>query len=171
MRERSKAKPQTLPPYKNPGVSVAGRVKDLISRMTVDEKAAQMMCVWQKKSEMLVDAVGRFDPAKAAQAFKRGHGLGQVGRPSDAAGGLGAEATAELTNSIQRFFIEHSRLGIPVMFHEECLHGQAAPEATSFSQPIGLGATFNPELVERLYAMTCQGSPIKRDSSGSDTGG
>jgi beta-glucosidase len=61
---------------------------------------------------------------------------------------------AELTNDIQRFFVEESRLGIPVVFHEECLHGHAAPEGTSFPQPIGLGATFDPDLIERLYAMT-----------------
>jgi beta-glucosidase len=61
---------------------------------------------------------------------------------------------AELTNDIQRFFVEHTRLGIPVVFHEECLHGQAAVDATSFSQPIGLGATFDPELVRRLFEMT-----------------
>ena len=61
---------------------------------------------------------------------------------------------AELTNAIQRFFVEESRLGIPVIFHEECLHGHAAKDGTSFPQPIGLGATFDPDLVERLYAMT-----------------
>jgi len=60
---------------------------------------------------------------------------------------------AELTNAIQKFFLDHSRLGIPVMFHEECLHGHAARDGTSFPQPIGLGATFNPVLVEELYAM------------------
>ena len=48
------------------------------------------------------------------------------------------------------------RLGIPVVFHEECLHGQAAIDATSFSQPIGLGATFDPELVRRLFEMTAE---------------
>ena len=53
---------------------------------------------------------------------------------------------AELTNAIQKFFIENTRLGIPVIFHEECLHGHAAKDATSFPQPIGLGATFNPAL-------------------------
>src|SRR6185437_4823076 len=57
-------------------------------------------------------------------------------------------------NAIQKFFMETSRLGIPVVFHEECLHGHAALDATSFSQPIGLGATFDPGLVERLFAMT-----------------
>jgi hypothetical protein len=61
---------------------------------------------------------------------------------------------AELTNAIQKFFIENSRLKIPVVFHEECLHGHAAVDGTSFSQPIGLGATFDPELVRRLFEMT-----------------
>ena len=76
--------------------------------------------------------------------------------PSDAGVGKNARAMAELTNAIQKFFIEHSRLGIPVMFHEECLHGHAAIGATSFPQPIGLGATFNPDLVEKLFTMTAE---------------
>jgi beta-glucosidase len=63
---------------------------------------------------------------------------------------------AELTNAIQKFFIENSRLGIPVMFHEECLHGHAAPGGTSFPQPIALGGTFDPELVESLFTMTAE---------------
>ena len=150
-----------LPIYRNPAVSAANRVKDLLSRMTLEEKAAQMMCVWQKKSETLVDADGNFVLRKAKAAFKKGHGLGQVGRPSDAGKGKNAREMAELTNAIQKFFIEHSRLGIPVMFHEECLHGQAAIGGTSFPQPIGLGATFNPGLVESLYAMTAEEARIR----------
>ena len=129
---------------------------DLLARMTLDEKAAQMMCVWQQKADTLVDAQGNFDLEKARRSFSHGNGIGQIGRPSDTGGGKGARAQAELTNAIQRFFIEESRLGIPVMFHEECLHGQAAPEGTSFSQPIGLAATFNPELVESLFTMTAE---------------
>ncbi|MGB8322408.1 MAG: glycoside hydrolase family 3 N-terminal domain-containing protein, partial [Candidatus Acidiferrum sp.] len=58
------------------------------------------------------------------------------------------------TNSAQKFFRENSRLGIPLMVHEECLHGHAGVDGTSFPQPIALGATFNPELVESLYSMT-----------------
>ncbi|HUA58171.1 MAG TPA: glycoside hydrolase family 3 N-terminal domain-containing protein, partial [Verrucomicrobiae bacterium] len=91
---------------------------------------------------------------KAKSAFRKGHGIGQVGRPSDAGKGKDARSTAELSNAIQRFFIENSRLGIPVVFHEECLHGHAAIDSTSFSQPVGLGATFDPDLVERLFTMT-----------------
>jgi beta-glucosidase len=143
-----------IPPYKNAKLPAAKRVKDLLSRMTLEEKAAQMMCVWQKKAETLVDADGNFDLDKAKTAFRDRRGLGQVGRPSDAGKGKNARDTAELTNAIQKFFIENSRLGIPVVFHEECLHGHAAIDATSFCQPIGLGATFNPGLVEKLFTMT-----------------
>lgn len=148
-------------PYKNRTLPPARRVADLLKRMTLEEKAAQMVCIWQKKAEMLLDAGGNFDLEKAKTAFKKGHGLGQVGRPSDAGAppadpgnGQTARGMAELTNAIQKFFLEHSRLGIPVIFHEECLHGHAARDATSFGQPIGLGATFNPDLVERLFTMT-----------------
>jgi beta-glucosidase len=140
-------------PYQSADLPAERRVEDLLARMTLKEKAAQMMCVWQQKAETLVDASGDFDLDKAKRAFADGHGLGQVGRPSDAGGGKDARGQATLTNAIQKFFIEQSRLGIPVVFHEECLHGQASPDATSFPQPIGLAATFDPVLVESLYAM------------------
>ncbi|HZZ28254.1 MAG TPA: glycoside hydrolase family 3 N-terminal domain-containing protein [Pirellulales bacterium] len=150
-----------LPAYKNSKLSAEKRVKDLLARMTLDEKAAQMMCVWQEKAAKLVDDQGNFNPQKAAASFRKGHGLGQVGRPSDAAGGLNARRTAELTNAIQKFFLEHSRLGIPVIYHEECLHGHAAVDSTSFCQPIGLGATFNPELAQKLFAMTAHEARVR----------
>jgi len=140
--------------YQDASLPPGERVLDLLAQMTLEEKAAQMMCVWQQKATTLVDAEGRFDEAKAREAFAHGNGIGQVGRPSDAGGGRTAREMAQLTHDIQRFFMERSRLGIPVIFHEECLHGLAAIEGTSFPQPIGLGATFNPGLVERLYAMT-----------------
>src|SRR5271165_1592230 len=148
------ASAKAAPVYKDAKQTSAKRVKDLLSRMTLEEKAAQMMCVWQSKAQTLVDAEGNFDFQKAKKAFRDGRGLGQVGRPSDAGGGKKAREMAVLTNEIQRFFLENSRLGIPVMFHEECLHGHAAPEGTSFPQPIALGATFNPGLVQSLFTMT-----------------
>ncbi len=148
------------PAYRNPALPPAKRVQDLLARMTLEEKAAQMMCVWQKKAETLIDEAGNFDARKAKKAFRHGRGLGQVGRPSDAGGARDsadnrtARTMAVLTNDIQKFFLEHSRLGIPVIFHEECLHGHAAIGGTSFPQPIGLGATFDPELVKALFTMT-----------------
>jgi beta-glucosidase len=167
-RERQTAIDEDLPPYRDAGLTPEARVAALLSRMTLEEKAAQMMCVWQQKAETLVDASGTFDVGKARAAFAHGNGIGQVGRPSDAGGsghepekGRGPRAMAELTNAIQRFFVEESRLGIPVIFHEECLHGLAAVGSTSFPQPIGLAASFDPDLVERLYAMTAEEARVR----------
>ncbi|HEY4233630.1 MAG TPA: glycoside hydrolase family 3 N-terminal domain-containing protein [Lacipirellulaceae bacterium] len=143
-------------PYRSAELPIAARVADLMKRMTLEEKAAQMTCIWQQKATKLLDENGNFDAAKAHEHFGHGNGIGQVGRPSDAAGGRNARQMADLTNAIQKFFIEESRLGIPVIFHEECLHGQAAIDGTSFPQPIGLGATFDPELVKLLFTMTAE---------------
>ena len=160
--------PPNAPAYRDASLPAEQRVADLLARMTLEEKAAQMMCVWQRKAETLVDANGAFDLAKARRAFGHGNGIGQVGRPSDAGSsghepekGHNPRAMAELTNAIQRFFVEESRLGIPVIFHEECLHGHAAVGGTSFPQPIGLAGTFNPALVESLYTMTAEEARVR----------
>lgn len=145
-------------PYRDGGLPVVDRVADLLSRMTLAEKIAQMTCIWNEKNTKLLDADGEFDPSLAAQHFGHGDGIGQIGRPSDAAGGAKPgkppRQSALLTNVMQKWFIENSRLGVPVLFHDECLHGHVALGATSFPQPIGLGATFDPELVQKLYEMT-----------------
>jgi len=146
--------PSRVLPYRNSALSPEKRVKDLLSRMTLQEKVAQMFSVWQKKPETLVDADGKFDLAKAKRSFKEGHGLGQVGRPSDSGKGLTAREMVETTNAIQKFFLENSRLGIPVIFHEECLHGHAAVGGTSYPQPIALASTFNPALIESIFTAT-----------------
>ena len=146
--------PDPLSFYKNPKWPASRRVKDLLTRMTLDEKAAQMVCIWREKVDTLVDGDGNFNFKKAKDAFAKGNGLGQFGRPSDSGKGKNARDMARLTNDAQRFFRENSRLGIPLMVHEECLHGHAGVDGTSFPQPIALGATFNPQLVESLYTMT-----------------
>jgi beta-glucosidase len=145
---------KALPPYKNAKLSSGRRVKDLLNRMSLEEKAAQMVCIWREKAQKLVDEQGKFDEKKAKAAFSNGCAPGQVGRPSDAGNGKNARDMAELTNAVQKFFLENSRLGIPVIYHEECLHGHAAVDGTSFPQPIALGATFNTELAESLFSMT-----------------
>ena len=145
---------KSKPAYLNPKLSAERRTRDLLTRMTLEEKVAQMTCIWQQKSSTMLDERGNFDPQKAKKHFRQRLGLGQVGRPSDAGGGKNARGMAELTNAIQKFFVESSRLKIPVIFHEECLHGHAALDGTSFPQPIGLGATFDPELVLSLFEMT-----------------
>ncbi|MEQ8847307.1 glycoside hydrolase family 3 N-terminal domain-containing protein [Botrimarina sp.] len=152
-------------PYRDASLSTAERVADLLAQMTLDEKVAQMLCVWNEKNTKLLDAQGEFDPRAAAEHFGHGHGLGQIGRLSDADGGAkpgrSPRQSAELANAVQRWFRENSRLGIPVLVHDECLHGHVAVGATSFPQPIGLGATFNPELVERLFRMTAAEARVR----------
>lgn len=138
------------PLYKDATRPPEERAKDLLSRMTVEEKVAQMKGVWQAKLTFL-DSAGRFDIVRARKNFP--NGLGQIGRPSDTNGGLDAFTNAQLTNEIQKYFIEETRLGIPVFYHEEALHGHAAKDGTSFPQPIGLAATFNPDLIQRVFTV------------------
>jgi len=139
-----------LPDYKNPKLSVDDRVTDLLGRMTLEEKVAQMICIWGQKKTILFDEAGKLNLKKLGHYLK--DGIGQIGRISDTGGGQEAVAMAELSNNLQRFFVEETRLGIPAIFHEECLHGLAAKDATSYPQPIGLASTFNPPLVERIYS-------------------
>ena len=105
---------------------------DLIGRMTLEEKVAQMLSHWQGK-QSITGADGRFDPSGAGEWFRLG--IGRIERTSEE---RGAREQAEYTNAIQQWVKEDTRLGIPVMFHEESLHGLMAPEATSFPQAIAL---------------------------------
>ena len=100
-------------PYRNSDLSAARRVKDLLSRMTPEEKTAQMICVWQRKAESLVDADGNFDLRKAKSAFKNGRGIGRVGRSSEAGEGRDARGTAELTNAFRDSFSRTHGWGFP----------------------------------------------------------
>jgi len=157
-RKQSKSK---LLPYQNPKLSLEKRTKDLLSRMTLEEKAAQMVCIWRDRPKAMLDDDGNFDENKANAFFKKGNGIGQVTRPSDAGKGKNARETAELTNKIQKFFLENSRLKIPVVFHEECLHGHWAIDSTHFPQPIALAASFDPALVERLFTLTAEEARVR----------
>jgi len=133
-------------PYRDPSLPIERRVEDLLGRMTLEEKVGQMLCLWQGK-RAITDRDGRFDPARAPKWFRIG--VGRIERPGE---GHGARAEAEFTNAIQRWVKDSTRLGIPVLFHEEALHGLEAEQATSFPQAIALASTWNPELVERVFA-------------------
>src|SRR5262249_24769001 len=119
---------QSTPLYRDPSAPVDRRVADVLGRMTLEEKAAQLLAIWQQKRQ-IVDAAGNFDPTKAAPVL--GRGVGQVTRPSD---GLergdkprSPREMVEFVNAIQKWALDNTRLAIPVMFHEEALHGLAAP--------------------------------------------
>jgi beta-glucosidase len=137
---------QATPPYRDARLPVERRVDDLLARMTLEEKVAQMLGMWQGKASITDRATGTFDPSRASRWFRVG--IGRIERPSDL---HGARAEAEFTNAIQRWVRDSTRLGIPVLFHEEALHGLQGPEATSFPQAIALASSWNPDLVERVF--------------------
>ena len=139
-----------IPDYKNPALSVEERVADLASRMTLEEKIAQMLCVWGEKKNTFIDEDGKLSLDKLKKFYK--DGIGQIGRLSDTNNGLSPVDMAEMVNELQKYFVEETRLGIPVIIHEECLHGLAAKDATSYPQPIGLASTFNPDLINKIYS-------------------
>ena len=140
--------------YKNAEMPIEKRVEDLLGRMTLKEKVAQMVGVWEQKKEIFLDEEGKFDHEKISKKLK--DGLGQVGRLSDTNGGLSPVEMAEFANMLQKYFVEETRLGIPVIIHEECLHGLVANESTSYPQPIGLASTFNPGLIEEMYSAVAE---------------
>lgn len=115
-------------------------VDDLLGRMTVDEKLAQLGCVWV--TALVKDDA--FDPAAARTHLA--HGIGHVTRIG-ASTGLRPAQSAALMNEIQRFAVEETRLGIPVVVHEESVAGYCARDATVFPQAIGLAATWDEELI------------------------
>jgi len=151
------------PLYKDPHAPVDARVSDLLARMTLKEKIAQISCVWQRKSD-IEDSNGNFDPAKARRAFP--DGIGQVARPTDR---VPLEAndplqnvfrnvpqSVQFTNAIQHYSVEHTRLGIPTIFHGEGLHGFMARDATSFPQAIALGSSWDPALITSVYTVVAR---------------
>ncbi len=147
--------------YRDRSASVEDRVKDLISRMTLEEKVAQTLCIWEIYNEELLDENGDFDRERADAYFNGKHGIGEVSMHYDEGGGKPPREMAELTNEIQEYVIKNSRLGIPVIFHVECLHGHAAIGATSFPVPIGMASTFNTSLVEEIYAKTAEEARVR----------
>jgi len=127
--------------------------------MTLEEKVAQVEGVWQRRSDF-TDAAGHFNPASAAAML--GRGLGEMSRPSEIAGTPTGPRTrspreeADFVNALQKWVIENTRLGIPVMFHEEAVHGLVAPRGTSFPVPIGLASTWDPALIEQVMTVAAR---------------
>jgi beta-glucosidase len=152
------------PLYKDASQPIEARVNDLLGRMTLEEKIGQLVAIWLKKGDIQTPS-GDFDPAKASKAFP--NGLGMISRPSDRKGvttgtaNAGADVsanrsavdTATYINAAQKWAMEGTRLGIPMIMHEEALHGLVAPGATSFPQSIALASTWDPGLLEKVFSV------------------
>jgi beta-glucosidase len=156
---------QGRPPlYKRADAPIPARVKDLLGRMTLEEKVAQL------QSNSTIPAApglavgptpafgvvkhGQIDEAVARRAL--GQGIGAFNIVSF--GGAKAADQAQQANLIQGWVMKNTRLGIPVIFQGEALHGAVIGGATSFPQAIGLGSTWDPALLRRMFTTVAQES-------------
>lgn len=135
-------------PYRNPKLPIEQRVADLLKRMTLEEKVAQTRCLW-RWGKVLRDDRGNFSRAKAQELLK--NGMGQLGTIFPPPGLPSPAAEARFVNEVQTFLIEHTRLGIPVIFHGEALHGFMASEATCFPQAIALASTWDVDVIHQVF--------------------
>ncbi|HUL33771.1 MAG TPA: glycoside hydrolase family 3 N-terminal domain-containing protein [Candidatus Eisenbacteria bacterium] len=149
---------QQTSPYRDLKLPIEQRIDDLLSRMSLQEKIAQLEGAWENRQAhpdpktSVVDDNGKFLPERAAIYWKEG--LGEMSRPSEPVVNRDPRQMAEFTNTVQKWFRENTRLGIPVLFHQECLHGLVAPGATSYPQAIALASTWDPALVRDVFTAT-----------------
>jgi len=123
--------------------SIEQRVNKLLSQMTLDEKLAQIGSYWM--FDLQTD--GALDWEKTAHKLK--HGIGQITRVAGAST-LDPVSAAKASNSLQKFLMEKTRLGIPAIIHEECCLGAMMVGGTMYPQMLGLASTFQPELAEAM---------------------
>ena len=144
--------------YQDPQRPVAERVADLLARMTPEEKFAQMHAFWlilspdgahRERSDLSdsFSGAGKLNDLNA----RLQRGIGQITRP------LGthvvdAQEGVRAANRLQKMLVEETRLGIPALFHEECLVGLLCKGATLFPSPLNYASAWDPQLVEQVAA-------------------
>jgi beta-xylosidase len=139
-------------PWRDSTRSPGERVADLVARMTLPEKVAQLYGVWVGLDTAGGDvAPHQHDFAEAPPEFERliEEGLGQLTRPFGTAP-VDPSAGARTLAETQRRIMSAGRFGIPAMVHEECLTGLATWGATVYPSPLCWAASFDPALVERM---------------------
>lgn len=149
--------------YKNSNLPIDVRVNDLLRRMTLEEKVAQMTGMWMEKpndnSKVPKENLplgGTFSPEIAKQ--KMPYGMGQFGRQRE---NLDPKTSAEYANATQKWVIENTRLGIPVMFHDEILHGSMLSGATVFPVPVAMASSWDTDLVANVFTVGARQTRIR----------
>ena len=150
---------QTIPLYKNSRAPIYERVKDLLGRMTPTEKFWQLFMI-----------PGDIKPG---EGYKYKDGLFGFQVSAASAGAEGAQqmlqynatetavSLAKKVNKIQQFFMDSTRLGIPMLPFDEALHGLVRQGSTIFPQSIGLAATFNTSIMEAVAGAIAKESKIR----------
>lgn len=144
MAAPSSAQKKNKPLYKDSNLAVEVRVKDLLVRMTLDEKISQMNMLSLK--HLKFDKKGRVTKKSLDSLFKAGS-IGTLESPF-----IGVDQIAALSEAADTYLRKNTRLGIPAIQIAECLHGQLAFGATIFPQTVGQGSTWNPDLIKKMGA-------------------
>lgn len=143
----SRAQGQQRMPYRNPELPVQQRVQDLLSRMTLEEKFWQLFMV----SGDLDEGKEKFRHGLFGLQMDTRSSTGNVSEQLLQYGSSGsARSAAEKINAAQRFFVEETRLGIPIIPFDEALHGLVREGATAFPQSIALAATWDQGLMSQV---------------------
>jgi beta-glucosidase len=138
--------------YEDSTQPIQTRVKNLLEQMTLEEKLAQLQCPWMGKYKLFPG--GKFDSEKAGQLYP--NGLGSMWRLSDGSsfgkqGTPNSSQVAILANETQKHFIKNTRLGIPVLFMEEALHGIQVKDGTMFPSSLGMSSSWDEELTKEVF--------------------
>ncbi|MDD5454550.1 MAG: glycoside hydrolase family 3 N-terminal domain-containing protein [Candidatus Ratteibacteria bacterium] len=154
------------PIYLDKNAPIEERVEDLLARMTMEEKVHQMVGMWNWKEQrffvtsqrnfdwrriadraklMAILKKAKFSPERAKKYI--GNGLGQL---SMGITHFTPKTAAERANQVQKFAKEKTRLGIPIIIHDECLHGCMAINSTSFPQSIALASMWDDKLMQEI---------------------
>jgi len=146
--------------YKDPNAAIPDRVRDLLGRMTTEEKVAQLQSQWTLPSfGPGMPSIFEKDHVNEALAQKLlGNGLGTYAFLDEFMGMSpgGPREGAERRNLLQKWVIKNTRLSIPIMFHGEALHGAATRGGTLFPQAVALGSTWDPDLVKEMFTTVAE---------------
>ncbi len=146
------AQTPAVPPYQNPTQPIEVRVKDLVARMTLEEKVAQLQS-FRPTDPKVFDDQGNF--VGGADTTVLVNGVGAIYLGEDRFASKPRERVLR-ANSVQKYLREKSRLGIPAFTFAEALHGYMAAGATSFPAAIGLGCTWDTSLVEQVFTVAAR---------------
>ncbi len=134
------------PKYLNPDLTIKERVDDLISKMTLEEKIAQMTLF--KNKDLFITNKNKFRETTVREMLKNGGGL--VGFISQ---NMNPDEFARINNKIQRILKEETRLGIPGLIWGEGLHGFVGKNATNFPTTMGIASSWDTALVRNIYSV------------------